>query len=186
MAGPCFLTQATPREIDRYLKDNPDVVNMIWRYAKENFASKGLSPYDAAEQMSEKFNVPSRLITQAIDAPKALRRMSDQLRQQQRVTNRFLKANRDYLAKMDRTGLQSAFNLLTDGTRSALLYSHGPVIPITHAIDVAFNNPVKFLKTWMRAVGTKFDPDLLDKIFAKMERDPLFKTFHLFHARARG
>ena len=171
---PCFVNQVTNKEFEKSL--TPERRSMFWRYAKSIGADKGVDHASVISQMAQKFELPERLIAQAFDGPKTLRKVSDEVRARQKASARVLADNRRYLAQMDKTGAAKLMHFLSDGTRSSLLFAHGPVTPLLHGLDIAPTNPVRFIRTYLRGFAS-LSSKATESIMATLERKPNYKLF---------
>lgn len=172
--NPCFLSQVTNRDFEKSL--TPEERSAFWRYAKSIGADKGVDHATVVSQMAQKFNMPERLIAQALDGPKTVRRASEEVRARQKASAQFLASNKRHLAQMDKTGSARIINFLSDGVRRSLLAFHGPVIPAIHALDIAPTNPVKFLRSYGRAFAS-LSEKAHENIQANLEGRKYFKLF---------
>jgi hypothetical protein len=148
VAEPCFLNQLTNDQFEKQIK--PEERAAFWARADELGANKGVPHDEVISRMAQEYNMPRRLMAQALDGPKTLRKASDAVRARQKATQQFISKNNQYLAGMDKTGVQRLMGLLNDGTRRTLLFAHGPVTTMIHGLDMAPTNPVLFVRTFLK------------------------------------
>jgi len=148
MAEPCLLAQVDPKAFEK--KMTRERRAMFWEEAKKMGANAGVDHATIIEQMSAKFNIPARLMAQALDGPKAIRAASEEVKFKQKQAQRFLADNARYLENMDRTGVQKLLSVFNRGTYKGLLAAHGPVIAAIHPLDMLATDPVAWIQQYGR------------------------------------
>lgn len=147
-ANPCLIPQVTAPQFEKSM--TPERRAKFWEYAKTLGANSGVDHATVIEQMSQKFNIPQRLIAQALDGPKSIRQASEEVRFRQKMSQRFLAENARYLEQMDGTGTQSMMRMAGQGIYKGILAGHGPVISAIHPLDMLMTDPVKFAQQYAR------------------------------------
>lgn len=167
----CFLSDASDKEIVGAL--TPEFVSDVWRYTKENYSDKGIRHADAIVKLAAKYNIPERAMAQIINSPKSVRQISDQVATINRRRNKFLAANRRFIAEMDRTGAVKLLNGMQEFMRGLVLFKHGPVVGITHLLDVGLTlgRFRKFARAYYRGFRA-YDPAFVNKVMEQVEKDP--------------
>ena len=135
---PCVVNGVTAKQLEA--KMTPERRAKLWEYAKSLGANAGVDHESIIARIADEHNWPRRLVAQALDGPKSIRKASDEVRARQKMSQRFLAENRRYLEQFDRTGSQKILNGVNDVATTNLLRYHGPVPPVTHAIDIAATN----------------------------------------------
>lgn len=174
---PCLLNQVSVPKFEE--KMTPERRAKFWAYAKDLGANTGADHNTVINQMAQDFNMPQRLVAQALDGPKSIYRASAEVKLKQRMSQKFLAENAKYLEQFDQTGTQRIFNKLDEFSRTNILRYHGPVPPVTHAIDIAATNPVEFAKTYLDSWRAS-SMDARDRIMNDLknpQKSPYYQTF---------
>lgn len=174
VANPCILSQVTNAEFERQIK--PEERAMFWQHAKAIGANTGVSHGDVIAKMAAELDMPQRLVAQALDGPKSIRKLSEEVRLRQRNSQRFLAENSRFLANLDKTGLQRMLGMFNEGTRGTVLAYHGPVPPVTHAVDLLLTDPIKFAQLYGRGFAS-LSKNSHERVMTRLEQQPHFKTF---------
>lgn len=162
---PCFIEGASNADLDRAA--TPEFVSDLWRYAKANYADKGMTHHEALPNMSADLGIPERQLAYIMNKPKAVRAASEALTKLQRQRNRFLADNRRFIDNASQNDVAKVYNFMSDTVRGTLLAAHGPVIGGIHPIDFLFTpgKQLMFLKQYGRAV----------KAFSKAETEAMMQ-----------
>lgn len=134
MSGPCFPRDVSKNDIEKAL--TPERVAGIWRFAKDNFIDKGVSFEDTLSQMADITGLPRDWVARSFLKNKTVRPFAEAAFKQQELRHATVRAARNYVATIDDP---AALKLLTTALaipRRVLTFGHGPVFPVTHALDL--------------------------------------------------
>lgn len=145
MASPCFPAEAKKSDVDKAL--TTDRVVAIWRYAKANFIDKGVSFEDTLTNMADVTGMPRDWVAKAFTKPKALREVTNEVYKQQEARRNAIRDAKFYVATVDAPAALKLLTTLTSIPRRVLTLGHGPVFPVTHALDLAGSEPATYFKT---------------------------------------
>jgi hypothetical protein len=136
MPGPCTPSQVSRDALDKAL--TPPRVAAIWRYAKDAYIDKGAAFEDTLSGVSNDLGIPREWVQHAFTKPKALRPVTNETFIKQEARRRAIRIAKAEVAAGDTPGVVKLIGTLTSIPRRLLTLGHGPVFPVTHALDLAF------------------------------------------------
>lgn len=149
MASPCIPAQASRADVDRAL--TPERVSAIWRYARDTHMGKGLPFEDVLNHTANDLNMPRDWVARAFTKPKSLRIITDQMFLKQHERRMAVSRAKLWVETADTPGLYKVLATTLSIPRRILTFGHGPVFTVTHALDIAFSEPVAYAKATANA-----------------------------------
>lgn len=132
MAKPCFLSQ---------LKEFPfsqDEVADIWRLARENYIDKGTSFEATIAGLARDLGMRQEHIAQAFTMPKVVRHISNDMWAKMQVRRDAVRQAKGVVEGLNSPELLRKIDQAYNAPRSALLFGHGGVFPMTHMGQMIF------------------------------------------------
>ncbi len=145
MSSPCFPSQVKKADVDKAL--TPERVSAIWKYAKANYIDKGANLEATLTGVSADTGLPREWVAQAFAKPKALRTVTNEAYKLQEQRRTVLQDAKNYVVTADTPGAIKLIATLTSVPRRVLTLGHGPVFPVTHALDLAGSEPAAYFKS---------------------------------------
>lgn len=144
MASPCFLADVPKSEVDKAL--TTDRVAAIWRYAKANYLDRGASFEETLSGISNDVGIPRDVVARAFTKPKALRSVTNEVFEKQEARRNAIRNAKQYVQTIDAPAALKLLNVLTSVPRRILTFGHGPVFPVTHALELGGSEPAAYFK----------------------------------------
>lgn len=126
MSLPCFQSQ---------VKEFPftqDEVADIWRLARENYIDKGKSFEETISGMATDLGMRKEHIAQAFTMPKVVRAITNDVWKKLAARRDAISQARQVVEGMNDSAFKKAIQTAYDVPRSALVFGHGGVFPVTH------------------------------------------------------
>jgi hypothetical protein len=173
---PCFLSQVTPKQLEKYLDDHPDVPGAYWHFYKDNYLAKGLVDEAAVAQAAKDLNIPAGHFRRIIDRPKSIRPYAAAAADAARLRRKFLKDNELIVEHMNDPYLAKIARFIWDAPRALLMGQHGATPTSTHAMPY-----LQRVDKWHRWLGAAMrelaatSPKYHDRLQERIEGLSMYK-----------
>jgi hypothetical protein len=154
----------------------------IWRWAKANGIDHGLPIEKVGDAINQKFfngMAKSEWITDILSGRKTpFRELSNAAWKQQYNRRQIIQQAKDLASRQAPSPVAGTLQKIWNIPRSAAVFGHGLVFPVTHAGDLALRPQSwgvfmrGFLNTWTKS----WSPAAAERMMDSMKRQPLFDT----------
>lgn len=142
MPSPCFPSEVKKSDLDKAL--TTDRVAAIWKYAKSNYIDNGVNYEETLSNVAADTGMPREWVARAFVKPKTIRNVTKELYAKQEARREAIAQAKNYVATVDTPAALKLIATLTSIPRRVLTFGHGPVFPVTHALDLLGSEPAAY------------------------------------------
>jgi flavin-binding protein dodecin len=145
----CVISDVPRDQLDRAM--TLERVAGIWKYAKANYIDKGVNFENTLSGVANDLSIPRDWVARAFTKPKQLRAITNEVYRLQDARREAIRSAKSHVATIDAPAGARLISALTSIPRRVLTFGHGPVFPVTHALDLAFSESKIYFQSMANA-----------------------------------